>query len=140
MNYKRLYSIATKTFNRIIKERNTLRTQLAEVLVIIKKANAKIKADTKAMNDMEGILRKRTKDEIYALIEKYGDPQYKTSEFALYDVISVAQQLQAELAQAEVLLRDALPHIECKNASQSGLITAIGEYLGAEQALKGDKT
>lgn len=32
------------------------------------------------------------------------------------------------------LLQDALPHIECKNNSQSGLITEIGEYL--EQALK----
>lgn len=27
------------------------------------------------------------------------------------------------------MLRDALPHIECKNDSQSGLITEIGEYL-----------
>ena len=42
---------------------------------------------------LEELLKERTKDEIHALIEKYGDPRYKTNEFALYDVISVAQQL-----------------------------------------------
>jgi hypothetical protein len=41
--------------------------------------------------------------------------------------------LQSRLDAAEGLLRDALPHIECKNADQSGLITAIGEFLEAEQ-------
>ena len=30
------------------------------------------------------------------------------------------------------LLQEALPHIECKNNSQSGLITEIGEYLETE--------
>ena len=45
-------------------------------------------------------LQERTKDEIYTLIEKYGDPNYKTNEFALYDVIAVAQQLQAQLGKA----------------------------------------
>ena len=42
----------------------------------------------------KGALKDRTKEEIHALIEKYGDPRYKTNEFALYDVISAAQQLQ----------------------------------------------
>ena len=46
-------------------------------------------------------LKDRTKDEIKALIEKYGDPQYKTSEFALYDVIGTAQQLHAQVKAAE---------------------------------------
>ena len=41
--------------------------------------------------------RDRTKETILALIEKYGDPQYKTNEFAIYDLISVAQQLQTQL-------------------------------------------
>jgi hypothetical protein len=48
------------------------------------------------IGELQSQLAERTKDEIHALIEKYGEPQYKTSEFALYDVISVAQQLQAE--------------------------------------------
>ena len=48
------------------------------------------------------LLRNRTKDEINALIEKYGDPQYKTSEFALYDVILIAQQLQTQLTTMEI--------------------------------------
>ena len=39
-----------------------------------------------------------SKDEIKALIEKYGDPQYKTNEYSLYDLIAVAQQLTAQLA------------------------------------------
>ena len=45
----------------------------------------RLKAD---LATTEGALKDRTKDEIHALIEKYGDPQYKTSEFALYDFSS----------------------------------------------------
>ena len=37
--------------------------------------------------------------------------------------------LQAENKQLRELLRDALPHIECTNATQSGLITEIGQAL-----------
>ena len=42
------------------------------------------------------VLTGKTKDEIQALIEKYGDPQYKTNEFALYDVITIAQLFQQD--------------------------------------------
>jgi len=50
---------------------------------------------------LEKTLRERTKDEIHALIEKYGNPQYKTNEFALYDVISITQQLRDRLTSAK---------------------------------------
>lgn len=52
-------------------------------------------------------------------------------------VLSARELVVLEIDEYEKLvkfLKDALPHIECKNNSQSGLITAIGEYL--EQALK----
>lgn len=39
------------------------------------------------------------------------------------------KKLQAELDQAKRLLEEALPHIECRNNTQSGLITAIGKYI-----------
>ena len=52
--------------------------------------------------EVKDILKDRTKEEIHALIEKYGDLQYKTSEFALYDVILVAQQLQTQLTTMEI--------------------------------------
>ena len=39
------------------------------------------------------------------------------------------EQLQAERNQVIKFLEDALPHIECKNDSQSSLITTIGEFL-----------
>ncbi len=39
------------------------------------------------------------------------------------------KELEAENKRLRELLQDALPHIECKNNSQSGLITEIGEYL-----------
>jgi len=48
-------------------------------------------------------------------------------------VVCEQHRIQAELKKVRLLLRDALPNIECKDNSQSGLITAIGEYL---QALK----
>lgn len=51
------------------------------------------------VTELKKIVKDRTKDEIRTLIEKYGDPQFKTSEFALYDVISVACQLYAEIKQ-----------------------------------------
>ena len=57
----------------------------------------------KDYDQLQAQLKDRTKDEIKALIEKYGDPQYKTSEFALYDVIGVAQQLQAEVELSDKL-------------------------------------
>lgn len=60
--------------------------------------NAKLEAH---ITRLEGVLKERTRDEIHALIEKYGNPQYKTSEFALYDVISAAQQLRTALAEKE---------------------------------------
>lgn len=37
--------------------------------------------------------------------------------------------LQAENERLKELLQAALPNIECKNNSQSGLITEIGEFL-----------
>ena len=39
------------------------------------------------------------------------------------------QTLQCEIEMLRKLLREALPHIECKTRAQSGLITEIGEYL-----------
>lgn len=45
------------------------------------------------LDSAEKMLKNRTKDEIHGLIEKYGDPQYKTNEFAIYDLIAVVQQL-----------------------------------------------
>ncbi len=39
------------------------------------------------------------------------------------------KDLEAENEKLRKLLQDALPHIECKNNSQSGLITEIGELL-----------
>ncbi len=45
------------------------------------------------------------------------------------------KELKTENKKLRELLQDALPHIECKNNSQSGLITEIGEFL--EQAQKG---
>ena len=39
------------------------------------------------------------------------------------------KELEVEKKRLRELLRDALPHIECNNNSQSGLITEIGEYL-----------
>lgn len=41
------------------------------------------------------------------------------------------EQLQSRISELEKMLSDALPHIECKNAFQSSLITAIGEYFEA---------
>lgn len=41
----------------------------------------------------------------------------------------IIENLQTEIAKLKELLQDALLHIECKNASQSGLITTIGEAL-----------
>ncbi len=52
--------------------------------------------ETEHYHELQATLEERAKDEIHALIEKYGNPQYKTSEFALYDLISVAQHLEAE--------------------------------------------
>lgn len=52
---------------------------------------------TEELAAAEKALKGRTKDEIHALIEKYGDPQYKTSVFALYDLIVIVQLFQAEL-------------------------------------------
>lgn len=56
-----------------------------------------------AWNARAGVLQK---EEIRALIEKYGDPQYKTNEFALYDVISVCQQLHSQLTAAETKIAE----------------------------------
>lgn len=39
------------------------------------------------------------------------------------------KQQAAEIERLKKLLRDALPHIECRNDYQSGLITKIGETL-----------
>ncbi len=36
-----------------------------------------------------------------------------------------------EIERLQGLLREALPHIECENPAQSGLITEIGEYIDA---------
>jgi len=47
------------------------------------------------------------------------------------------RELEADNDRLRELLQAALPYIECKNNSQSGLITEIGEYL--QQALKGGK-
>lgn len=47
------------------------------------------------------------------------------------DMADKLQTPQEELEGARWLLKGALPHIECKNATQSGLITEIGEYLAA---------
>jgi len=58
-----------------------------EYTKVLQNTNKQLQAD----------LKDKAKEEIQALIEKYGDPQYKTNEFALYDTISIAQQLLAEL-------------------------------------------
>lgn len=42
------------------------------------------------------------------------------------------KELEDENTRSMSLLQAALPHIECKNNSQSGLITEIGEYLQAK--------
>jgi len=39
------------------------------------------------------------------------------------------KQLRAKNKRLKALLQAALPNIECKNNSQSGLITEIGEFL-----------
>ncbi|MHC4121987.1 MAG: hypothetical protein ACYSSI_00305 [Planctomycetota bacterium] len=41
------------------------------------------------------------------------------------------EKLQAEHNQAIKFLEEALPHIECENHFQCGLITAIGTFLNA---------
>lgn len=51
------------------------------------------------LDEMKSILKVRSKVEITALIEKYGDPQYKVNEFAMYDLIGACQQLMAELGE-----------------------------------------
>ena len=38
-------------------------------------------------------------------------------------------KMKDEVAKLRRLLQDALPHIECNNESQSGLITEIGQFL-----------
>ena len=53
-----------------------------------------------ALSATRGQLREKTKDEIHALIEKYGDPHYKTNEFAIYDLIRIVQQLKEQLSEA----------------------------------------
>ena len=64
----------------------------------------------------------RTKDEIKALIEKYGDPQYKTSELALYDVIGIAQQLQGEIEGLRERIEFAVDYLpECPDKAKSFL-------------------
>ena len=75
-----------------------LQTELANALADVKRLSADHKTLMAQLAD-------RTKDEIQALIEKYGDPNYKTNEFALYDVISVAQQLRDALADTLTELR-----------------------------------
>ena len=63
------------------------------------------------IKELEDILADKTKEEIHALIEKYGDPRYKTSEFALYNLISIAQLFQVELnaeIEKNVKLKEAL--------------------------------
>ena len=47
-----------------------------------------------------------------------------------YDRVTVRAVLQAiKYEWLKELLQNALPHIECRNEFQSGLITEIGEYL-----------
>lgn len=67
------------------------------------------KADKK-IQSLQAQLKDKTKDEIQALIEEYGDPNYKTSEFALYNLISVAQQLCDQLeAERWIPVEERLP-------------------------------
>ena len=54
--------------------------------------------NTRSYSALLQIVREKTQAEIQVLIEKYGDPQYKTNEFALYDVIGFAQQLRCQLS------------------------------------------
>ena len=58
----------------------------------------------------------------------------------LEDPLELVTRLIDERDEAKKLLSDALPHIECTNASQNGLITAIGEFLQTEKDGTVDKT
>lgn len=57
----------------------------------------------------------------------------KPEKVSLRRIAKEVKELEVEVERLQELLQSALPHIECKNNSQSGLITEIGEYL--EQAL-----
>jgi len=92
----------------------------------------------KQLASAQGALKERTKDEIHALIEKYGDPQYKTSEFALYDVISVAQQFQAENKRLTVWIDNLEMSAEMESdSSRLRKFKAIKDGKTLEQVLKG---
>ncbi len=63
-------------------------------------------------------------------------PVGQVKAIGLLEVAAGIRQLQSQLAAEQEknkrlreLLAAALPNIECTNSNQSGLITAIGEYL-----------
>ena len=61
--------------------------------------------------------------------------EIETNKFLLeHGVEALISKLQAEKDQAVKFLEEVLPHIECANHFQNGLITAIGTFL---QALEG---
>ncbi len=64
---------------------------------LVLKQKSRIADLQQRLDAAEKLLKEKTKEEVNALIEKYGDPQYKTNEFALYDVIGVCQQYRMEL-------------------------------------------
>ncbi len=89
------------------------------------------------VEQLETTLKTKTKDEIHALIEKYGDPQYKTNEFALYDVISIAQQLRMKVIELtkqysyEQAKTDRLKRsVEHLREDKAELTKELGDKLG----------
>jgi len=89
------------------------------------------------ITELKATLKERTKEEVQALVEKYGDPQYKTSELALYDVISVAQQLKAENKKLRQVLKDSRDVlILCTLIDKSGQAQQMVDII--EQVLKGE--
>ena len=53
------------------------------------------------LSRLQDLLKEKIKAEIHAPIEKYGDPQYKINEFALYDLIGVCQQYREHVSKLQ---------------------------------------
>jgi len=79
--------------------------------------------------------------------ENLEDPETGVTAFCISCWNAMVGKLQEELKAKDAdierlrqLLKDALPHIECKNASQSGLITEIGQVLEGKTMDDGCRT
>ncbi len=64
---------------------------------------------------------------------------YEKNAKATFGPVIPPKDDKGNLEYAVGLLRDALPHIECENASQSGLITAIGEFFERIEENEGEE-